>query len=185
MNFKYTILVKYKKRKKQLVNMDCELCGKPINGKPVRVKIDGAPMDVCKDCSKFGKIQKVPKPSQYMQKKGKTKKRTNKPSRNYRKDDEPTEELVENYGTIIRNARESNNLSREQLGEKIFEKVSVISKIETEKMDPDLKLARKLEKALNIKIIEKNENIDLKSFQNISSDVNTIGSLVKIKKSKK
>ena len=52
-------------------------------------------------------------------------------------------------------------------------------------MDPDLKLARKLEKALNIKIIEKNENIDLKSFQNISSDVNTIGSLVKIKKSKK
>ncbi len=161
------------------------MCGKPIEGKPIRVKIDGAAMDVCKDCSKFGKIQKVPRPSQYMQKKDKNKKRTNKPARNYNKNDEPAEELVENYGSIIRNARESKKLSREQLGEKIFEKVSVISKIETEKMDPDLKLARKLEKTLNIKLIEKSEKIDLESFQNISRGGNTIGSVVKIKKSKK
>ncbi|WP_295721793.1 multiprotein bridging factor aMBF1 [uncultured Methanobrevibacter sp.] len=165
--------------------MDCEMCGKPIEGKPIRVKIDGAAMDVCKDCSKFGKIQKVPRPSQYMQKKDKNKKRTNKPARNYSKNDEPAEELVENYGSIIRNARESKKLSREQLGEKIFEKVSVISKIETEKMDPDLKLARKLEKTLNIKLIEKSEKIDLESYQNISRGGNTIGSVVKIKKSKK
>ena len=163
------------------------MCGNPIKGQPIRIKIDGATMDVCKDCSKFGKVQKVPRRPKYVQKNKKSKKNNSRNNnRNYsRNNDEPTEELIEDYGKVVRLARESQNLSREQLGEKVNEKVSVIAKIESEKMEPDVKTAKKLEKALNITLVEKMESIDLETIQNISSGNNTLGSIVKFKKSKK
>ena len=40
--------------------MRCEICGKPISGKPIRTKVDGAVLDTCKECSKLGRIQKAP-----------------------------------------------------------------------------------------------------------------------------
>ena len=33
--------------------MNCEICGKPIEGRPIRTKIDGSVLEVCKECSKF------------------------------------------------------------------------------------------------------------------------------------
>ena len=44
------------------------------------------------------------------------------------------------------------------MGKKINERVSVINRIESGKMTPDTKLTRKLEKALNIKLLEKVDN---------------------------
>ena len=38
--------------------MNCEICGKPIEGRPIRTKIDGSVLEVCKECSKFGRVQK-------------------------------------------------------------------------------------------------------------------------------
>ena len=35
--------------------MNCEICGKPIEGRPIRTKIDGSVLEVCKECSKFGR----------------------------------------------------------------------------------------------------------------------------------
>ncbi|MCI6774690.1 MAG: multiprotein bridging factor aMBF1 [Methanobrevibacter boviskoreani] len=167
--------------------MDCEMCGQPIKGQPIRIKIDGATMDVCKECSKFGKVQKVPRRPKYVQKNKKSgKNNSNNNKNNYsRRPEEPTDELIENYGKVVRQGREAQHLSREQLGEKVFEKVSVIAKIESEKMEPDIKTAKKLEKALNINLIEKVEPLDLETMKNISSGANTIGSIVKFKKSKK
>ena len=49
-------------------------------------------------------------------------------------------------------------------------------------MEPDLKLARKLEKTLNIKLVEKYDSMDLESFKSASSGPNTLGSIVKIKR---
>lgn len=163
------------------------MCGKPIKGNPIRIKIDNAAMDVCKECSKFGKVQKVPQPKyRSSNNKSKSKRTNNYQKRNYgRRNDEPTEELIEDYGSIIKNARESKKLSREQLGEKINEKVSVITRVESEKMTPDIKLAKKFEKALNITLIEKMETLDLESFRNIAQGQNTLASVVKIKKPKK
>ena len=34
--------------------MQCEMCGIPIKGRPIVVKIEGAIMEVCNNCSKFG-----------------------------------------------------------------------------------------------------------------------------------
>ena len=59
---------------------------------------------------------------------------------------EPSYEVSEDFNTIIRVAREKKGWSREELAKKIYEKVSVINRIESGKMVPDIKLARKLEK---------------------------------------
>ena len=111
--------------------MECEICGKEVpEHNPIRAKIEGSVMVVCKECAKLGTIQKAPpKPRFQQNKKGR---KNTQPKRNYR-NDEPTEELIENYNTTVRNAREAKNWSREDLGKKINERVSVITRIETGK----------------------------------------------------
>lgn len=138
-------------------------------------------MVVCKECSKLGTIQKAPpKPKFRQQPKGKKQNTTR--NRNYSRRDEPTEELVEDFAIEIRKARESRNWSREDLGKKINERVSVITRIETGKMTPDTKLTKKLEKALNIKLLEKINTVDLNQFVNSSSGERTLGNIMKIKR---
>ena len=63
-----------------------------------------------------------------------------------------TLELVGDFGQRVRQAREGLELSHEDLGRKIREKVSVLRKIESGKMVPDLGLAEKLEHTLKIKL---------------------------------
>jgi len=164
-------------------NMECEICGKPVpENNPIRAKIEGSVMVVCKECSKLGTIQKAPPKPKYV-KQNKNKKTTNNTRRRtYTRNDEPTEELVEDFSFEVRKARESKDWSREELGRKINERVSVITRIETGKMTPDTKLTKKLEKALNIKLLEKVDNIDLNQFINSSSGERTLGNVMKIKR---
>ena len=103
-------------------------------------------------------------------------------NRNYSRNDEPSEELIEDFEITVRRAREAKDWSREDLGKKINERVSVISRIETGKMTPDVKLTKKLEKALNIKLLEKVDNVDLNQFVNSSSGERTLGNIMKIKR---
>ena len=49
-------------------------------------------------------------------------------------------------------------------------------------MTPDVKLTKKLEKALNIKLLEKVNNVDLNQFVNTSSGERTLGNVMKIKR---
>ena len=159
--------------------MRCEICGKSIEDRPLRTKIDGSIMEVCEDCSKFGKIQKTPPKREKI-----IIKRPKPANKNIqrRKRDEPTEELVEDYNTIIRKKREEQKWSREYLGNKINEKVSVINRLESGKMVPDLRLAKKLENILKITLIEKLEEIELEAFSKSSTNGPTLGDIVKIKK---
>ena len=90
--------------------------------------------------------------------------------------------MIEDYNKVIRESREKRGWSREKLAEKIYEKVSVINRIESGRMIPDMKLSRKLEKMLDIHILEKtDETID----EEVSSrDVReaTIGDIARIKR---
>lgn len=162
--------------------MECEICGKPVpENNPIRAKIEGSVMVVCKECSKLGKIQKAPpKPKYVKQNKGRQSSNTSK--RVYTRNDEPTDELIEDFDLEIRRARESKGWSREDLGKKINERVSVITRIETGKMTPDIKLTKKFEKALNIKLLEEVNNIDLNQFVSSSSGQRTLGNVMKIKR---
>ncbi|MBQ6098413.1 MAG: TIGR00270 family protein [Methanobrevibacter sp.] len=161
--------------------MECEICGKPVpEHNPIRAKIEGSVMVVCKECSKLGKIQKAPPKPRYVQQKNKQQKNTKK--KTYSRRDEPSEELIEDFSNEVRKARESKNWSREDLGRKINERVSVITRIETGKMTPDNKLTKKLEKTLNIKLLEEVNNVDLNQFINSSSGERTLGNVMKIKR---
>ncbi len=169
--------------------MNCEICGKSIQGRPLRTKIDGAVLEVCSDCAKLGRIQK--QPTSVQQNLIKNKKRVIKKPRNssqntssrvYTRNMDTGEEIVEDYNILIRSAREKKGWTREELGSKMYEKVSVISRIESGKMEPDLKLAKKFEKCLDIKLIEKYDDVDLEAYKSMSSGPNTLGSIVKIKR---
>ena len=151
--------------------MRCEICGKKIIGKPVKTKIESSIMLTCTECSKFGKVQREPPKA----KKRRAIKRTPRVR-------EPSEEVVENYKIIIRDAREKKKWSREELAEKLYEKASVVSRIESGKMVPDIKLAKKLEKTLNIKLIEKQEDIRPEDRGSSASKSATIGDIARIKR---
>jgi putative transcription factor len=64
----------------------------------------------------------------------------------------------------------------------LYEKASVINRIESGKMVPDIKLARKLERTLNIKLIEKQDDIIAEDRSSSSSKGATIGDIARIKR---
>ncbi len=166
--------------------MNCEICGSEIKGQPYKTKIDNSVMVTCKECSRYGKVQNEPQ-----QTKKPTNKRNNNNNNNYRsnqnraytrKTKEEEYELIEDYAKVIRQKRESRGLTQKQLGEKIYERESVLHKIENGKMVPDLKIARKLEKALNLHLIEKLES-DEKEYQDARRFKEaTIGDIARIKR---
>ena len=49
-------------------------------------------------------------------------------------------------------------------------------------MIPDNKVTQKLEKTLNIKLLEKVGNLDLEQYMSSSSDERTLGNIMKIKR---
>ena len=109
-------------------------------------------MLVCSECAKLGSGYWEAKPQRRA-------KRITKPQPKlsiHRKKQRPTVtealELVGDFGLRVRRAREELELSHEDLGRKIQEKVSVLRKIESGKMVPDFALAEKLEHALKIKL---------------------------------
>jgi putative transcription factor len=151
--------------------MRCEICGKKLVGKPVKTKIESSIMLTCNECSKFGKVQREP-----------PKARKPRPVRRSPRFREPSEEVLEDYNTIIREGREKKGWTREELGEKIYEKASVISRVESGKMIPDIKLARKLERILNVKLIEKTESTKPEDLGPSARRGATIGDIARIKR---
>ncbi len=137
--------------------MNCEVCGRRINGVPYKAIIEGARLVVCHDCAVLGSISwelrnkpSTPRSSVRIQKSPRMKPRkTVRPQSPM----EPALELVQDFGLRIKRAREERELTPEDLGRRINEKVSVLKKLENQKMKPADKLARKLERALKIQLL--------------------------------
>jgi putative transcription factor len=93
--------------------------------------------------------------------------------------------VAEGFGSLVRRAREKMGLSLEDLGRKVAEKVSVIKKIEAEKMMPDQRVAEKLEHALGIKLLVPLvvPKVSLSSIP--TSKTVTLGEIVKLKDAKR
>jgi putative transcription factor len=64
-----------------------------------------------------------------------------------------SQEIVEDYGEVIREARERLGYTHEDLAKKINEKDSLLRKVETSKLAPNLQLISKLEHTLKIKLL--------------------------------
>jgi putative transcription factor len=162
--------------------MICELCGQDVPFlKPLIV--EGSILKVCQSCSKFGKdAPGVPKttdssepsvggrgsghrgkggfgyaPSQPSKEEVIKRRLEQRERRKTSKDiyeQSGEKELAIDYHKRIQQARSKLGWSQEELGQKINERKSVISKIENKSMTPDDRLVRKLEKALGIKLME-------------------------------
>lgn len=137
--------------------MNCEVCGRRMDGVPYKAIIEGARLVVCRDCAVLGSMswELRNKPSTHT-----SSVRIRKPARiRTKKASRPQSpvdtafELVQDYGLRIKRAREERELTPEDLGRKINEKASVLKKLENQKMRPADNLARKLERALRIQLL--------------------------------
>ena len=118
----------------------CDLCGR--ESELFISRIESSVVNACESCSRFGKI--IGKAEEFRSE-IKTKRSI---------EDENEEIIVKNYNEIIRKEREKRNLRQDELANKLNEKESVIQKVESGQIVPSLKLARKIEKFLGIKLIE-------------------------------
>ena len=145
------------------------MCGK--DNAEVRANIEGVTLSVCKNCSRFGKILgriRIEPPKSI-----KTIKKQQAPA-----EEEPTERIVDEYSTLIKSKREKLNLKQEDLAKNIAEKESLLQKVESGHITPSIALARKLEKFLNIKLVEeyKEEKMTQKKSK---SEGFTLGDFIK------
>jgi len=163
----------------------CEVCGRKIHGSPIQAEIEGAKLTVCIECSKHGRIIREEE-IEFRQRNPK-KPLTSIPFIQKKKPAQPkvaiTQEVVEGYDSKIRQAREKLGLSHEELGKKINEKASVLSKLETGKMSPNNLLVTKLEHALKIKLLVpiKEEKIS-QGFPKSTNRETTLGDLIRLNK---
>ncbi len=144
----------------------CELCGKkePL----VKTKIEGSLLSVCSNCAKFGKIIEIPMKKEQVPKKAK-------------KIKEYPEVIILSCAKEIKEARQKQKLTQKELAEKINEKESLIRQLESGHLKPTIALAKKLERNLNIKLIQEVPETEQTSVD-LSDPGLTIGDLLKIKK---
>ena len=128
--------------------MNCEICGNKIID--IRtIRIDTGILRVCNSCSRLGK--------QMSSNLNSNKSRIVRDKKNSLDNFAYDDELVVNYGNIIRQSREKKGLSHEALGLQINEKASILKKLESQKLQPPDQLTKKLERFLNVKLLRKNE----------------------------
>lgn len=127
-----------------MTELSCDICGNT----PVRAQIllEGAKLLACGRCMRTGKIL-----------------------HRFHDDEEPSEapvsrpagpaseEVVENYAKVIKDARQRLKLPISVVAERISEKESYLQAIEGGRLTPTMDVARKLEKELGIKLVEKVE----------------------------
>jgi putative transcription factor len=132
--------------------MQCELCGKDCGEAGKSATVDGVEMILCPSCMKHGKGITHPGGTT-----GRIQQSLIRRQRRIRQKDvyeKMDKEIIDEWGTVIKEAREKKGLTREQLGFSIGERTVTISKIENDELRPSDKVAKKLEKALDINLFE-------------------------------
>ena len=141
--------------------MECEICGKEASLK--KVKIEGAVLSVCEECSKLGEEIKTTEII--------VKKKT---------PEIKIEEYEPDFADKIKKAREDAKLTVEELAKEIRESPRLIERIE-KGMKPTLEVAKKLEKKLDIKLFAQQISIEKVS----NAEPLTLGDVANIKIRKK
>ncbi|MFT4921713.1 MAG: putative transcription factor [Haloarculaceae archaeon] len=142
--------------------VQCEMCGSETDS-PNRVKIEGAELEVCDECTDFGtEVQTDDSPETTSTKystssssdsqSSSSGSSTSTSSGGGRRSDmfDDIEELAQDYDERIRNARENASLSQEDLAKQLNEKASLIRKLEHGDTLPSDDVQQKLERALDI-----------------------------------
>jgi len=170
--------------------MQCEMCGETIRGTAKLVRVEGAELQVCTRCEKFGtEVQQVrrtdlARPSAAAPHPGRTATAA-VPADRRKRDlfDYMEGEIVEDYAALIRKARMEKGLSSKDLAMQIKEREHLIKKIENGELIPEEGVRKKLEKVLEIRLIDTPVPEAEKKVQ--SKLTPTLGDLTIIRKVKK
>ncbi len=149
--------------------MECEICGSNTPY-PKVIMLEGSRVKVCPNCTNHGTvlhgIQKDP---------------TQIRKRNRYKREEQFD-IADNAGKLIREARNKKGWKQEELARKVNESTSVINHLESGKLTPSKKVALKLEKTLEIKLIEEISEAQSIEYEQPKGGAITLGDVVKIRK---
>ncbi len=160
----------------------CEICGRECKSTR-EISLEGACLQACSRCAQLGEpVQRRKKPSSQTRpiakpRSSSTRYTTVRP-RSQRRELVP----VEDFTKLIRRAREERKWSQKDVANKLHERTSVITKVESGKMAPTINLARKLERLFKLTLLEETESIDLSPTPSHSTA--TLGDVVQIKRKK-
>ncbi|MDK2916011.1 MAG: putative transcription factor [Euryarchaeota archaeon] len=163
--------------------MQCELCGAPIQGPSKTIQIEGAELCVCVRCAKHGTEVQQPRRKGVPQKVPGVAAPQAAKRRPRDVFDLMEGELVDDYADRIRAAREAKEWSTLDLAQAIKEREILIKKIEKGDLIPEDDVRKKLEKALNIRLIDSAE--DITSTGGPGRVTMTVGDVISFKKSRK
>ena len=163
--------------------MYCEMCGQDTTVLK-KVVIEYSVISVCPGCARFGR----PVPQSQSRTKESPAPTSSSPAGSASKPAARVErdvlsahgsrELAMDYSDRVKNARVSRGWTPEDLGKKINEKKSLITKLEAGEIKPNEKLRKKLERTLGITLTEELEDVRVAKKK---SSPTTLGDIVKMK----
>ncbi|MFO7926994.1 MAG: multiprotein bridging factor aMBF1 [Halobacteriota archaeon] len=179
--------------------VQCEMCGTET-GSPKTVKIEGAELEVCDDCADFGTEIRTEQTSSTSTKYSTSSSSGSGSSSSSRGSSgtsggggggggggsrrdmfDEMDEVVQDYDERIRSARESEELTQEELAKQLNEKASLIRKLERGDVLPSDSIQRKLERALGIDLTMGGSEDDPEWSGSSSTGGTTLGDVVKRK----
>ncbi len=159
--------------------MECEICGKSEG--PYLVLIEGARMHACATCARMGKILQTPTTARAPVAPGGL-----HGSGHSLASAAPEWELVDGFGSIMKNARLRMHLPLAVLAERLAEKESFLDRVEHEATHPSESVARKIEKELGIALLEQTaETGGSAAASNSPGAGTTLGDILEIERRKK
>ncbi len=172
----------------------CEMCGAE-QASLTTTKVEGAELELCSSCTDFGtEVREEPKssagskystssssgtPSSSSSSSASDSSGSSGESRRPRDMFDDMDEIATDYDDQIRSARESRGLSQEELADDLNEKASLIRKLERGDTLPTDDVQRKLERALDISLVE-GKDVD-EEWETTDAGSMTLGDVVKRK----
>ncbi len=142
----------------------CELCGSEAN--LVIAVIEGVSINVCNNCKGYGKVIEEPRGPEV--------------KRVVVSHEGLIETIVLNCAELIKNKREKMGLTQKEFSMKLNIKEGFVSKLENGNIRPNLDMAKKIGKLLNLNLITKEKFSDV-AVKPSGSQGFTIGDFVKDK----
>jgi len=171
----------------------CEMCGAE-EASLTTTKVEGAELELCSSCTDFGTEVRDESTSsgggKYSTSSSTGKSSSSSgssrsggsPGGSSRPRDmfDDMDEIATDYDEQIREARESRGLSQEELADQLNEKASLIRKLERGDTLPTDEVQRKLERALDISLVE-GQSTDDADWETNDAGTMTLGDVVKRK----
>ena len=168
--------------------MSCEICGRILSERSMRITVEGLNLTVCHQCSEYGEVRSKLIPDKMksgISVKPKSSLKIRKPNQRFTYSNLENYEVVEDFSKKIKEGRERKGISQEQFAKYLKERLSVIQKIETGKIVPNIRLSHEIEHLLKIKLLSKLKTEEKEVTTPVSDRGLTIGDVIHLKKSEK